>query len=332
MKDYYKVLGVPRDATEDDIRKSFRELASIYHTDVNKDPQAEEKFKNLSEAFAVLSKSRSRNEYDKGFKTPLRDVNVIDINPYFEEYIFPKGFNFSFEDDIPDYKPKSKQTKEPVNKVPPLDEIYLPENDFGLISALMNLYSSHQDGEWFVKPSDRRDWMPKVLYKVRRSKGNVEIERAVNDFRPESEREKMVSMRIFDNILYESDEKYPKDHLFDEKFLVGIRKNDFYAPGGLHIIPYDYGKYLKNIKLYAQKIAVGDSDYAKELNEISEFSKTRFPTFLVDSEYTSRNPHELSRVRKYQVEYLPAFIKDAEDLVEFRRVYRRGVEGARKIS
>ncbi|MEM2576947.1 MAG: DnaJ domain-containing protein, partial [Candidatus Bathyarchaeia archaeon] len=54
-KDYYEILGVPRNATKEEIKRAYRKLALKYHPDVNKSPDAEEKFKEISEAYAVLS-------------------------------------------------------------------------------------------------------------------------------------------------------------------------------------------------------------------------------------------------------------------------------------
>jgi curved DNA-binding protein len=66
FKDYYKILGVERNATSDDIRTAFRKLARKYHPDVAKDKkQAEEKFKEINEANEVLSDPEKRKKYDE---------------------------------------------------------------------------------------------------------------------------------------------------------------------------------------------------------------------------------------------------------------------------
>jgi curved DNA-binding protein len=64
-KDYYQVLGVPRTASQEEIQKAFRKLARKYHPDVNKDPGAEERFKDANEANEVLKDPKKRELYDK---------------------------------------------------------------------------------------------------------------------------------------------------------------------------------------------------------------------------------------------------------------------------
>src|SRR6266699_961936 len=65
-KDYYESLGVPRSASETDIKKAFRKLAREYHPDVAKNKkQAEEKFKEINEAYEVLGDPAKRKKYDE---------------------------------------------------------------------------------------------------------------------------------------------------------------------------------------------------------------------------------------------------------------------------
>lgn len=66
MKDYYKILGIPENASQQDIKSAFRKLAFKYHPDTNpgNERQAEERFKEINEAYAVLSDKNKRQQYD----------------------------------------------------------------------------------------------------------------------------------------------------------------------------------------------------------------------------------------------------------------------------
>ncbi len=116
-RDYYEVLGVDRSASQDDIKKAFRKLAFQHHPDRNKEPDAEEKFKEISEAYAVLSDPEKKRQYDMfghagisgrySAEDIFRGANLRDI---FSEFgfgddllsrifggIFGGGFGFNFQ-------------------------------------------------------------------------------------------------------------------------------------------------------------------------------------------------------------------------------------------
>ena len=88
-RDYYEVLGLPRSASADDIKNAFRNLARQYHPDVNKADDAEEKFKEINEAYGVLSDPEKRAAYDRyGFQgvntNGMPDYSTMDISDLFD--------------------------------------------------------------------------------------------------------------------------------------------------------------------------------------------------------------------------------------------------------
>ena len=78
-RDFYEILGVPRTATQDEIQQAYRKLARQHHPDVNKDPGAEDRFKEISEAYDVLSDPQTRRRYD-AFGPDFRQVPE-DVDP-----------------------------------------------------------------------------------------------------------------------------------------------------------------------------------------------------------------------------------------------------------
>jgi molecular chaperone DnaJ len=98
-RDYYDILGLGRNASDDEIKAAFRKLARQYHPDVNKQPDAEEKFKEINEAYGVLSDADKRARYDRFGREGLGGMGggfhdyTADFGDLFEE-IFG-GFGFS---------------------------------------------------------------------------------------------------------------------------------------------------------------------------------------------------------------------------------------------
>ncbi len=98
-KDYYKILEVPRTATQEEIKKSYRKLAMKYHPDRNKgDKASESKFKDINEAYAVLSNGEKRKQYDtfgaEGFGRRFSQEDIFrdfDFSSIFKEFGFGGG-------------------------------------------------------------------------------------------------------------------------------------------------------------------------------------------------------------------------------------------------
>jgi len=105
-RDYYDILGVARDATADQLKDAYRTLAMKYHPDKNKEAGAEDKFKEISEAYAVLSDAEKRATYDQyghsGFDQRYSQEDIF-RNANFDDIFSGSGFSFGgspFEDMI----------------------------------------------------------------------------------------------------------------------------------------------------------------------------------------------------------------------------------------
>lgn len=139
MENYYEILGVARDASLEEIKKAFRNLAKQHHPDVNYgNLESEEKFKKINEAYNVLNKESLRKEYDLKLdnrgkntenlkyngkrkeekKSNYQNININDIEKSFENFF---GFN-----------PKSKEKINKENKKSPIDTTDIFEKYFGV--------------------------------------------------------------------------------------------------------------------------------------------------------------------------------------------------------
>src|SRR3970282_2982147 len=97
-RDYYDNLGLPRGASPEEVKSSFRRLARQYHPDVNKSSDAEERFKEINEAYAVLSDEEKRAAYDRFGHAGVRgaggapDFSNVDFSDFAD--IFGEFFGF----------------------------------------------------------------------------------------------------------------------------------------------------------------------------------------------------------------------------------------------
>ena len=107
-RDYYEILGVPKNASKDDLKKSYRKLAMQYHPDRNPgDKESEEKFKEAAEAYEILNNDDKRAKYDRFGHDGVRgsgygSQGFSDINDIFSHFsdIFGSGGSSSIFDDF----------------------------------------------------------------------------------------------------------------------------------------------------------------------------------------------------------------------------------------
>ena len=109
-RDYYEVLGISKGASDDEIKKAYRKLAKQYHPDINKAPDAEAKFKEINEAYEVLSDPQKKAAYDQfghagmegfaggGYSSGFGGMNMDDLGDIFSDFFSGmggfSGFNF----------------------------------------------------------------------------------------------------------------------------------------------------------------------------------------------------------------------------------------------
>lgn len=94
-KDYYKILGVSRNASKEEIKAAYKRLAKQYHPDLNKSPDAAEKFKEINEAASVLGDEQKRAQYDQfGTAEPFRGFEGFDFSDFMSDI---GGFGMDFD-------------------------------------------------------------------------------------------------------------------------------------------------------------------------------------------------------------------------------------------
>ena len=98
-KDYYSILGVKKGASDDELKKAYRKMALKFHPDKNKSPGAEDKFKEIGEAYDVLSDPQKRSVYDQFGEEGLKGGMGQNSGPDFGGGGIPNGFTYTYHGD-----------------------------------------------------------------------------------------------------------------------------------------------------------------------------------------------------------------------------------------
>ena len=152
MTDYYNLLNVSKNATDEEIKKSYKKLAMKFHPDRNKDnkEEAEKKFKEISNAYNVLSNQQKRQMYDQFGEEGLQGNSGPHMNPFsmFEEMFADGGFpgmngmpgGFSFNMNNMSRGPQSNSTQKEVKKIKiSLEDLYKGKNiTFKITRTVLN--------------------------------------------------------------------------------------------------------------------------------------------------------------------------------------------------
>lgn len=160
-RDYYEVLGVDRNATDAEIKKAYRKLAMKYHPDVNKEPGAEDRFKEINEAYEVLSDKDKRATYDQfghagmdgfgqgGFQGGFTDFG--DLNDIFGSFFGGSGFGFGSSGRRSSNQPRQGNDRYMQMRINFMDSIF---GKTETVSLDLEETCSHCHGSGAESPSD----------------------------------------------------------------------------------------------------------------------------------------------------------------------------------
>jgi len=262
FKDYYKILGVSKNATDEEIKAAFRKLAPQYHPDTHpSDKNAEEQFKQINEAYQTLGEGRNlkgkRDIYNKIYDF-YKEREAKEKEPVADtKQSAPERHHHTYRE-----TPRASGTREGTrtnpNPIPPkrhYEDFEISDNDLGLLNALTEAHKAKVPGVWEVLRSDKdpRPWMPDRIYQVRREiDGSVHISRTVKDWRPERDEE--IQFWTAPGSFVLDTKVRPADDLLEESYLFGKNKSLIY---GLYHAPSQYGEFIDGMKTLAKIIAEG---------------------------------------------------------------------------
>jgi curved DNA-binding protein CbpA len=263
--DYYKLLGVPHDASESEIRKAFQKKAlenhpdRISHLPEDEKKQRQENMYTMSEAYGVLTDPDKRRTYDILGRVPIEGESA---SPKTRDYSDRSSYKDLFDNFLKsgvfgDYFGTSNNQNSRSTKKEKYN-ITIPENDWGLLAALKTAYGSKTDGKWRVRKTqdDDRDWVPDEIYSVKRKNGEIRIYRRITDWRPKANKDNGIF--ALKDINKPEKKRYSPDEFLGEYFLCEEGRNLMEES---YCIPTNYNLYISSLKSVARKFV------KKEINK-----------------------------------------------------------------
>ena len=166
-RDYYEILGISKSASEDEIKKAYRKLAKQYHPDVNKAPDAEAKFKEINEAYEVLSDPQKKATYDQfghagmdgfsggGYSSGFGGMNMDDLGDIFSDFFGGmggfSGFNFGGSASSRRNSPMKGENRYMSMEIDFLDAVHGVDK---MVSLTVDKVCTHCDGSGAASRSD----------------------------------------------------------------------------------------------------------------------------------------------------------------------------------
>lgn len=313
LPNLYDVLGVspsrPREEFDKEVKRAYRKIARENHPDRLQDLSDEERTNRIEKmymanaAYEVLSNPERRGVYDrylreqeaiKRAKEGARRTNASAAFEAMFRNIF-RGTVFDETDQLVSFgeggffEPWRFGARRETH-----DYFLMPENDWGLLSALIKAYKHEGDGKWKVKKAetDQRNWMPESVYLVKKEGSQVSVFRKVTDWRHEWDRERPIKT-------YKKDKPWKKEKEIEPSRYLG----EYYLQGDGRAegvwVPHGYGGYLVAVKGVARKIAneektsEGNYDVQAELRIINQY--TRISPKTKDEESTLFDDYETRR-------------------------------------
>lgn len=287
-KDYYEILGVDKNSNQDDIKKAYRKLALKYHPDRNKDPDSEDKFKLISEAYQVLGDETKRKNYDMG----NIDMNFSDSFDMFNE-IFKQHMDF-FKNDFGNYDDILREINNiDIRDIPIQSGFYIFENynneNNSFIQNIKNLkqklninttrFSQQQNSSNKQETETETETEPKVIQKPEDL--NYKIKISLKDLYLQNEKNINITRTVIKNNIESKKTKNISIKFNDIEIILknqGNRTEKEKSDLILNIIPKDYHgfRYLKNYDIYYEKDIKYEDIFKKNYYELKLMNDTNY--------------------------------------------------------